>query len=302
MLHPGCTGTRGAPHPEPMWCTPRAASSGVKGLWEAVCLPQPSPSGGDPQGHGARGPAAPLLKVCAHRACCLHGQDRSHLVQGSDQDPDLTDAGGEQQSPCGLPVGFAMAEDLGVGQESRALGTRRRRHRAAGGHSTQPGPSTGGGGRAPAWEGARGHCATDVPVPCTPGRAALGAVTELGSRGQQCRVPPHTIQRLLSTASQGQTPPHVPEAPQTGAGPTGKWRQGQQHGHSPVPESHWPCLPPGAAEQPQPPGPSPGARQPHLLQLRGRGERGQRLRGGSGGRGGCGRMSGRIRGHRLQSL
>lgn len=135
-----------------------------------------------------------------------------------------------------------------------------------------------------------------------PGRAALGAVTELGSRGQQCRVPPHTIQRLLGTAPQGQTPPHVPEAPQTGAGPTGKWRQGQQHGHSPVPESQWPCLPPGAAEQPQPPGPSPGTRQPHLLQLRGHGERGQRLRGGSGGRGGCGHMSGRIRGRRLQSL
>lgn len=197
MLHPGCTGTPAAPHPEPMWCIPRAASSGVKGLWEAVCLPQPSPSGGDPQGHGARGPAAPLLKVCAHRACCLHGQDRSHLVQGSDQDPDLTDAGGEQQSPCGLPVGFAMAEDLGVGQESRALGARRRRHRAARGHSTQPGPSTGGGGRAPAWEGARGHCATDVPVPCTPWPSCSWGSDGAGEQGP---------------AVQG-APTHHPEAP-----------------------------------------------------------------------------------------
>lgn len=230
MLRPSCAGTSGAPHPGPMWCTPGAASLGVKGLWEAVCLPQPSPSSRDLQGqparrgHGVRGPAAPLLKVRVDRACCLHGQDRSHLVQGSDQDPDLTDAGGEQQSPCGLPVGFAMAEDLGAGQESRALGAGRRQLRAARGRSTQPGPSTGGGGQAPAWEGAQVQCATDVPVPCTSWPSCSWGGDGAGEQGPAVQgVSPHTIQRLLGTAPQGQTPPHVPEAPRTGAGPTGKW-------------------------------------------------------------------------------
>lgn len=66
------------------------------------------------EGEGAR--ACQLLtKVRVDRACCLHGEDGSHLVQGGDQDPNLADAGCEQQGPCRLPIGFAMAEDLGAG-------------------------------------------------------------------------------------------------------------------------------------------------------------------------------------------
>lgn len=61
----------------------------------------------------------PLAKVRVDRACCLHGEDGSHLVQGGDQDPDLADAGCEQQGPRRLPVGFAVAEDLGADYRKR---------------------------------------------------------------------------------------------------------------------------------------------------------------------------------------
>lgn len=73
------------------------------------------------RGEGARAHLL-LVKMRVDRACCLHGEDGSHLVQGSDQDPDLTDAGREQQGPRRLPVGFAVAEDLGAKGESGASG------------------------------------------------------------------------------------------------------------------------------------------------------------------------------------
>ena len=57
-------------------------------------------------------PARPRRGVWVDRAGCLHGEDGSHLVQRGDQDPNLADAGREQQGPRRLPVGFAMAEDL----------------------------------------------------------------------------------------------------------------------------------------------------------------------------------------------
>lgn len=41
-----------------------------------------------------------------------HGQNRRHSVQRSDEDSDLTDPSGQQQSPGGLSVRFAVAEHL----------------------------------------------------------------------------------------------------------------------------------------------------------------------------------------------
>jgi len=47
-----------------------------------------------------------------------HGKDRGDLIQGGDEDADLTDAGSQQQRPGWLSVGFAMAKDLGTEQPS----------------------------------------------------------------------------------------------------------------------------------------------------------------------------------------
>lgn len=47
-----------------------------------------------------------------------HGQDGGHLVQGGNEDADLTDAGRQQQCPRRLSVGFAMAKDLGTKRPS----------------------------------------------------------------------------------------------------------------------------------------------------------------------------------------
>lgn len=43
-----------------------------------------------------------------------HGKDRGDLIQGGDEDADLTDAGSEQQRPGWLSISFAMAKDLGA--------------------------------------------------------------------------------------------------------------------------------------------------------------------------------------------
>lgn len=42
-----------------------------------------------------------------------HGEDRGHLVQGRNEDANLTDTGRQQQGPRRLSIGFAMAKDLG---------------------------------------------------------------------------------------------------------------------------------------------------------------------------------------------
>lgn len=41
-----------------------------------------------------------------------HGEDGGHCVQGGDEDPYLTDTGGQQQGPGGLPIGLPMAKHL----------------------------------------------------------------------------------------------------------------------------------------------------------------------------------------------
>lgn len=43
-----------------------------------------------------------------------HGEDRGHLVQGCNEDANLTDTGRQQQGPRRLSIGFAMAKDLGI--------------------------------------------------------------------------------------------------------------------------------------------------------------------------------------------
>lgn len=52
-----------------------------------------------------------------------HGKDGGDLIQGGDEDPDLTDAGSQKQRPGRLSIGFAMAKDLGTEQPS-VLGAR----------------------------------------------------------------------------------------------------------------------------------------------------------------------------------
>lgn len=51
-----------------------------------------------------------------------HGEDGGHLVEGRDEDADLADAGGQEQGPGRLSVGFAVAEDL---RTSNRHGSRR---------------------------------------------------------------------------------------------------------------------------------------------------------------------------------
>lgn len=83
----------------------------------------------------------PLAKVRVDRACCLHGEDGSHLVQGGDQDADLADAGCEQQGPRWLPVGFAVAKDLGA-RKGEGLGRApQHRHHAALGKGPRHSPT-----------------------------------------------------------------------------------------------------------------------------------------------------------------
>lgn len=43
-----------------------------------------------------------------------HGQDGGNLVEGRDEDADLTDAGSQEQGPCWLSICFAVAKDLGT--------------------------------------------------------------------------------------------------------------------------------------------------------------------------------------------
>ena len=55
-----------------------------------------------------------------------HREDGGDLVQGRDEDANLADAGGEEQGPRWLSVGFAVAKNLRTQQPSQgpqALGT-----------------------------------------------------------------------------------------------------------------------------------------------------------------------------------
>lgn len=47
-----------------------------------------------------------------------HREDGGDLVEGSNEDANLTDAGGQEQGPRGLAVGFTMAKDLRTEQAS----------------------------------------------------------------------------------------------------------------------------------------------------------------------------------------
>lgn len=41
-----------------------------------------------------------------------HGEDGGDLIEGRNEDADLADAGRQEQGPCWLSVGFAVAKDL----------------------------------------------------------------------------------------------------------------------------------------------------------------------------------------------
>lgn len=48
-----------------------------------------------------------------------HGEDGGDLVEGGNEDANLADAGGEEQGPRGLAVGFPVAKDLRTEQAAR---------------------------------------------------------------------------------------------------------------------------------------------------------------------------------------
>lgn len=54
-----------------------------------------------------------------------HREDGGDLVEGRDEDANLADAGGEEQGPCWLSVGFAMAKNLRTEQPSQGPETLR---------------------------------------------------------------------------------------------------------------------------------------------------------------------------------
>lgn len=41
-----------------------------------------------------------------------HREDGGDLIEGCNEDADLADAGSQEQGPCWLSVGFAVAKDL----------------------------------------------------------------------------------------------------------------------------------------------------------------------------------------------
>lgn len=41
-----------------------------------------------------------------------HGEDGGDFIEGRNEDADLADAGGQEQGPCWLSVGFAVAKHL----------------------------------------------------------------------------------------------------------------------------------------------------------------------------------------------
>lgn len=47
-----------------------------------------------------------------------HREDGGNFVEGCNEDANLTDAGRQEQGPCWLSVGFAVAKDLGTEQPS----------------------------------------------------------------------------------------------------------------------------------------------------------------------------------------
>lgn len=57
-----------------------------------------------------------------------HREDGGDLVEGSNEDANLTDAGGQEQGPRGLAVGFPVAKDLRTEQASWGPETSRTSH------------------------------------------------------------------------------------------------------------------------------------------------------------------------------
>lgn len=79
-------------------------------------------SGWAVQGHSCRIQVqSPPELVGRARRQHAHREDGGDLVEGRDEDPDLADAGGQEQGPRWLSVGFAVAEDLRTQQPSRLV-------------------------------------------------------------------------------------------------------------------------------------------------------------------------------------